>query len=113
MIVERASPTVRPRGNARIDRDENPWDAAVRSDQETGLAVGHVAGVPSLVHVDVHAGPHGHTHLDLRYLLEGGDADPAPPPDESQEVAWFSWTEALAITEPCMVGILRHLSTAA
>ena len=97
-----------------IDRDENPWDAAVReATEETGLAVGHVAGVPSLVHVDVHAGPHGHTHLDLRYLLEGGDADPAPPPDESQEVAWFSWTEALAITEPCMAGILRHLSTAA
>ena len=40
-----------------IDRDENPWDAAVReATEETGLAVGHVAGVPNLVHVDVHAG---------------------------------------------------------
>jgi 8-oxo-dGTP pyrophosphatase MutT (NUDIX family) len=97
-----------------IDRGENPWDAAVReATEETGLAVGHVAGVPNLVHVDVHAGPHGHTHLDLRYLLDGGDADPAPPPDESQEVAWFSWPDALAITEPCMAGILRHLSTSA
>jgi hypothetical protein len=63
-----------------------------------------------MVHVDVHPGPRGHTHLDLRYLLDGDDADPKPPPEESQEVAWFSWEQALEITEPDMAGILRALA---
>ena len=27
--------------------------------------------IPELVHVDVHAGGRGHTHLDLRYLFDG------------------------------------------
>jgi 8-oxo-dGTP pyrophosphatase MutT (NUDIX family) len=95
-----------------IDQGEAPSDAVVReATEETGLAVQHVDGVPSLVHVDVHAGPHGHTHLDLRCLLDGGDADPAPPAGESQDVSWFGWGQALAIAEPCMKGILTHLST--
>jgi 8-oxo-dGTP pyrophosphatase MutT (NUDIX family) len=93
-----------------IDDGEAPWEAARREvGEETGLAVDHFGGVPTLVHVDVHQGPHGHTHLDLRYLFDGGEADPAPPPDESQEVAWFTWDEAAAITEPCMEGIVRFL----
>lgn len=94
-----------------IDDGEAPWEAARReAAEETGIAVDHFGGVPQLVHVDVHAGPHGHTHLDLRYLLDGGDADPAPPPTESQEVAWFGWDEAAEITEPCMEGIVRFLT---
>lgn len=97
-----------------IDAGETPWDAAVRETrEETGLTVAHQGGTPRLTHVDVHLGPRGHTHLDLRYLLDGGDADPSPPPDESQEVAWFSWDEALTITEPCMEGIIRSLLSAA
>ena len=63
-----------------------------------------------LAHVDVHPGPRGHTHLDLRYLLEAGDADPAPPPGESQDVVWLDWTAALAVAEPGMAGILRSLA---
>ena len=46
----------------------------------------------------------------LRYLLDGDDADPAPPPDESQDVFWFTLAEALWIAEPSMTGILTHLS---
>ena len=72
----------------------------------------HAGAVPELAHVDVHPGPRGHTHLDLRYLLDGGDADPAPPPEESQEVAWFDWPAALAIAEPGMAGILHSLAAA-
>ena len=72
----------------------------------------HAGGPPTLGHVDVHPGPRGHTHLDLRYLLDGGDADPQPPPGESQDVGWFSWDEALAIAEPHMQGILRALAAA-
>jgi 8-oxo-dGTP pyrophosphatase MutT (NUDIX family) len=100
---------VQPGGH--VDLGEAPWDAARRETaEETGLAVAHPGGVSTMVHVDVHPGPRGHTHLDLRYLLDGGDADPRPPPEESQEVEWFSWERALEITEPDMAGILRALA---
>ena len=80
-----------------IDAGESPWEAALReAREETGLDVGFVNdGEPQLVHVDVHAGGRGHTHLDLRYLIDGGDADPAPPADESQEIGWFDWAAAI------------------
>jgi 8-oxo-dGTP pyrophosphatase MutT (NUDIX family) len=95
-----------------IDAGESPLDAVVReAGEETGMIVGHVDGVPNLVHVDVHPGPREHTHFDLRYLLDGGSADPDPPPGKSQEVAWFRWDDALAITEAHMKGIIRVLST--
>ena len=103
---------VQPGGH--IDPGETPWEAAVREAvEETGLTVAHPGGVPQLAHVDVHPGPRGHTHLDLRYLLDGGDADPKPPPSESQDVAWFSWDDALATAEPGMEGIIRALAAGA
>lgn len=103
---------VQPGGH--VDLGEAPWDAARReTSEETGLVVEHPNDVPTMVHVDVHPGPRGHTHLDLRYLLDGGDADPKPPPEESQEVGWFSWEQALEITEPDMAGILRALAARA
>ena len=100
---------IQPGGH--VDPGETPWDAAMReSIEETGLSVSHPGGAPQLIHVDVHPGPRGHTHLDLRYLLDGGDADPQPAPDESQDVAWFSWDAALATAEPCLEGIIRALA---
>lgn len=81
-----------------IEPGETPWDGALReSIEETGLDCRFADDPPRIVHVDVHPGPRGHTHLDLRYLVHGGDADPAPPEGESQRVAWFSWDEAVAI----------------
>jgi 8-oxo-dGTP pyrophosphatase MutT (NUDIX family) len=94
-----------------VDPGEHPADAVLREAvEETGLVVAHPASGPRVIHVDVHEGPHGHVHLDLRYLLVGAEDDPAPPPDESQEVAWFGWDEALAITEPCMRGLVGKLA---
>jgi len=83
-----------------IDPGESPWAAALReAAEETGLQVAFADldadGVPRLVHVDVHDGGRGHTHLDLRYLIDGGDADPDPPEGESQEVEWFDWSAAV------------------
>ena len=80
-----------------VDAGESPWDAALReAREETGLDVRFAGGgEPRLVHVDVHPGGRGHTHLDLRYLVDGGDADPAPPEDESQEIGWFDWDAAI------------------
>ena len=46
--------------------------------------------------MSVHDVPDGHTHLDLRYLFDGGAMDPAPPAEESQDVHWFAWPAAIA-----------------
>ncbi|MGI9052017.1 MAG: NUDIX hydrolase [Ilumatobacteraceae bacterium] len=100
-----------------VDPGETPWDAALRETiEETGLAVTLVGDdvdgdgrPPPLAHVDVHPGGRGHTHLDLRYLVAGGDADPAPPPGESQEVRWFSWDESAAVADPGLAGIVAAL----
>ena len=97
---------IQPGGH--LDPGERPEDAARREcEEETGLAVHHPAGGPVLVHVDVHRAADDHVHLDLRYLVVGPDAAPAPPPGESQEVAWFTWDEAAAVADPALVGALR------
>jgi 8-oxo-dGTP pyrophosphatase MutT (NUDIX family) len=64
---------------------------------------------PALVHVDVHPGGRGHIHLDLRYLVDGGDADPVPPADESQEIGWFAWPDAIALADDGLRGALVAL----
>ncbi len=84
-----------------LDPGETPWAAAVRETQEeTGLVARHPAGAPQLLHVDVHEGPRGHVHLDLRYLLLG-DTEVAlrPGADESPDVAWWRPEDAVPITD--------------
>lgn len=99
-----------------IDPGETPWDAALReSREETGLELRFAdaldaEGVPGLLHVDVHDGGRGHTHLDLRYLVAGDDVDPDPPEGESQQIAWFGWGEAIACADPGLAGLLRSLA---
>ncbi len=98
-----------------IDPGETPWDAARRECQEeTGLAVEFTGplddiGAPVLAHVDVHAGGRGHTHLDLRYVFDGGTTDPAPPIGESQEIGWFDWDAAITIADDGLSGALTSL----
>jgi 8-oxo-dGTP pyrophosphatase MutT (NUDIX family)/GNAT superfamily N-acetyltransferase len=93
-----------------IDADETPWDAAAREAlEETGLPVATSEPADRLIHVDVHPGPRGHTHLDLRYRLQTRSAQPAPPEGESQDVRWFSWAEAISIADPGLEGILRAI----
>ena len=98
-----------------IDPGESPWAAALReAREETGLEVNFVGplddeGVPELLHVDVHPGGRGHTHLDVRYLFDGGDADPDPPEGESQEIGWYDWEAAVEQADPGLEGILRCL----
>jgi len=72
--------------------------------EETGLPVIHPASGPILAHVDVHTAARRHVHLDLRYLVWAPDLPPAPGPGESQEVAWFTWEEALEIADDALTG---------
>jgi len=98
---------VQPGGH--LDEGEWPWEAAGReAREETGLEVELTAG-SVLAHVDVHDGGRGHTHLDLRYLCTAPPLDPSPPPGESQELGWFAWDEALAMTDAGLTGVLRSL----
>jgi 8-oxo-dGTP pyrophosphatase MutT (NUDIX family) len=95
-----------------IDPGETPWNAALReASEETGLPVSWpgAPGVQPLAHVDVHPGPRGHRHLDLRYLVHADDVDPKPGPQESQDVRWFSWAEALEVADAGVSGLLREL----
>jgi 8-oxo-dGTP pyrophosphatase MutT (NUDIX family) len=91
-----------------LEPGEAPEVAVVRECvEETGLAVSHPAGVPRLIHVDVHPAARGHVHLDLRYLMTAPDDDPSPGADESQDVAWFSWKAATAMADEALAGALR------
>jgi 8-oxo-dGTP pyrophosphatase MutT (NUDIX family) len=93
-----------------VDRGETPWQAALREAQEeTGLPVRHPAGGAQLVHLDVHpAGPH--VHLDARYLLLSADAEPSPSAEESQQVRWFSFADAIAVADAALVDGLRRVA---
>jgi 8-oxo-dGTP pyrophosphatase MutT (NUDIX family)/GNAT superfamily N-acetyltransferase len=91
-----------------IDHGEMPWDAARREAlEETGLSVTPVGQPSRLAHVDVHPGPRGHTHLDLRYQFTAPPVVPEPPEGESPEVRWFSWAQAIAVADPGLEGALR------
>jgi 8-oxo-dGTP pyrophosphatase MutT (NUDIX family) len=92
-----------------IDPGETPWDAAVReAAEETGLPVRLAS--PELVHVDVHPGPRCEMHLDLRYLVEAEDVEPSPGADESPDVRWMSWDEAIEVADEGLRGALVALS---
>lgn len=91
-----------------LDTGESPWEAARReAEEETGLAFRAWRGAPPLIHLDVHPGGRGHTHLDLRYLLVvEGDDTPRPPEGESQQVRWFPLSEAVATADPGLSAFL-------
>lgn len=92
-----------------VDPGEGAAEAAARETlEETGLITRHPGDGPCLVHVDVHPGPRGHLHLDLRYLLVAdGDADLAPAEGESPAVAWFGPDEACEIGDGSVAAAVR------
>lgn len=90
-----------------IEEGETPPEGALREAQEeTGLPVRHERDGGVFFHLDVHPGPKGHMHYDLRYLVRAPYVPPAPDASESQEVAWFSWQEAVGIADAGLVGAL-------
>lgn len=92
-----------------LEAGELPWNAAVRETQEeTGIVAHHPADGPALIHVDVHEGPRGHVHLDLRYLLLVPNAHrPRPGPGESPTVRWLALADARRLADPSLARALR------
>ncbi len=99
---------VQPGGH--VDAGEGPDEAAVRETaEETGLAARHVDATRPY-HVDVHPGPRGHTHYDLRYLLVAPPDDPSPAPGEATDVFWFDFDAAIERAEPGLGAVLARLA---
>jgi 8-oxo-dGTP pyrophosphatase MutT (NUDIX family) len=99
---------VQPGGH--VDEGERPEDASVRETvEETGLVVHHLDPL-ELFHVDVHPGPRGHTHYDLRYVLLGEPFDPQPPESESPDVFWFDFDAAVDRAESSLAPALSKLA---
>jgi 8-oxo-dGTP pyrophosphatase MutT (NUDIX family) len=92
-----------------LDPGEHPAQAARRETlEETGVAAEHPDAGPHLLHVDVHEGPRGHVHLDLRYLLHGdGDAPLRPAPGESPDVAWVERDEVPRLADASLAAAVR------
>jgi uncharacterized protein len=99
---------VQPGGH--VDGGEDPETAAVREvREETGLDT-WLHGAGQIFHVDVHQGPRGHTHYDLRYVVVSAGEDPSPPVGESPDVAWFSVADALERAEGTLRLALEKLA---
>lgn len=93
-----------------VEAGETVEEAALReAREEIGVPVRHHADGGLFVHIDVHPGPKGHTHFDLRFLLRAPEVTPDPADGESREVRWFGWDEAMAVADGGLVGALRRV----
>lgn len=93
-----------------VEPGESLAAAALReAREEIGVPVRHHLAGGVFVHLDVHPGPRGHTHHDVRFLLRAPEVAPDPAEGESREVAWFGWSEAEAIADEGLVGALRRV----
>jgi 8-oxo-dGTP pyrophosphatase MutT (NUDIX family) len=99
---------IQPGGH--VEASESPEAAALRETlEETGLVARHLDPV-ELFQVDVHPGPKGHTHYDLRYVVVAPPIDPSPPANESPEVEWFDFDAAMERCEAPLVPALAKLA---
>ena len=98
-----------------VDPGETPWEAARRETvEETGIDVRFVDAGGRRTAA---AGPRRRARRRPRphpprpaLPVRRRHADPSPPPDESQDVRWFAWDEALAVADAGLAGILPELA---
>lgn len=96
-----------------VDPGETVAQGAIRETrEETGLDAVHPGRGPALVHVDVHQGPRGHVHLDVRYLLlaDGGAAFD-PHEGESPDVGWFDLETVREVGDASLVSAAEAART--
>ena len=99
---------VQPGGH--VDTGERPEVACVReTKEETGLDVRQLDPA-MLFHVDVHPGPRGHTHYDLRYVLLAGPVEPSPPKVRARRSTGSTSTSAITRAEPALAPALAKLA---
>lgn len=91
-----------------VDPGETCERAALREvAEETGLAA-TLDDRHAPLHVDVHDGPRGHLHLDVRWLLHvPAGSVPSPPPHESQDVRFLAPDDAIALTDDAAASAIR------
>jgi 8-oxo-dGTP pyrophosphatase MutT (NUDIX family) len=78
--------------------------------EETGIQIAIETVDPDLFDVDCHDA-NGHRHLDLRFLFQVAYTEPVPGPDESQDVMWFNFDEALSIVDPALANAISLAAT--
>jgi 8-oxo-dGTP pyrophosphatase MutT (NUDIX family) len=94
---------IQPGGH--IEPGEDVVEAAIRETlEETGVMARPRPGAPGILHVDVHQGPLGHVHLDVRSLLVAESAT-APGPG----VVWVDRAAASARADRSLADALRAL----
>lgn len=90
-----------------IEPGESPAEGALREAvEEIGVPARHHSPDGCFFHIDVHPGPKGHTHLDLRYLVRSPELTPQPAQGESQQAGWFPWGQATDMADAGLAGAL-------
>jgi len=99
-----------------VEAGERPEDAALReTHEETGVEVHHPPSGPSIVHLDEHAGPDAHVHLDLRYLLLADSEAPTLTSGEhtgrgpGATLRWVPLPEAAALSDASLARAVEAL----
>lgn len=101
---------IQPGGH--VEPGEDVVTAAVRETlEETGVVARPVDDGAALLHVDIHEGPLGHVHLDVRSLLVAADGS-EPGPDAVWEAPEVAVARADRSLRDALRALARHHGTA-
>lgn len=98
---------IQPGGH--IDFGEMAYTTVQRETQEeTGLTP---IFKPEIFDIDVHETTWGHVHYDIRYLGWCDETFFNPPAEESQKVAWFSYSAAEQLVDGGLLRVMKKLQS--
>ncbi len=98
-------------GHGEMEDDGDIAATALREAQEeSGLEVAHFGGQPLLVDIDIHTIPARgeepqHLHLDMRFLIQAKTTDLQIDPNESSDLQWMTWEEAIKRIDVDLTGV--------